>query len=46
VRRVLCYLLCTAAGDASGKLSNFITTNTTVRHNFSTHSLHYNIYSK
>jgi hypothetical protein len=37
---------CKCAGDASGKLSDFITTNIALRHNFSTHSLHYNIYSK
>jgi hypothetical protein len=46
VIQVLHCLLCTAAGEASGKLSDFITTNRAVRHNFSTHSLHYNMYSK
>jgi hypothetical protein len=39
VRRALRYLLCTATGDASGKLSDFITTNRAVRHNFGTRSL-------
>jgi hypothetical protein len=42
----LCCLLCTAADDVLDKLSNFIITNRALRHNFSTHSLHYNMYSK
>jgi hypothetical protein len=46
VRRVLCCLLCIATDDASGKVSDFVTTNRALRHNFSTHSLHYNMYSK
>jgi hypothetical protein len=45
VRRVLLCLLSTAASDALGKLSDFITTNRALRHNFSTHCLHYSIYS-
>jgi hypothetical protein len=34
-------LLSTATCDALGMMSDFITTNRALRHNFSTHSLHY-----
>jgi hypothetical protein len=45
VRRVLLWLLSIATGNASGKLSDFITTNRTLWNNFSNHCSHYNMYS-